>query len=167
MVGVLSSRSYKKIKLHNVDTIIKNKIKWSKGYYNFFDTNELITNVHPNLRTIIDDICSRLDIEEPTTAYCNYWMCTPKYMEKFIPWVTETLIPAVVAHPLAKTDATYHGTLSPNKLLQLCGVPYYPHIPFVIERLTKSFFMNLQRIAENVTVPVDPIERVQCPSESS
>jgi len=30
--------------------------------------------------------------------------------------------------------------LSADALMELCGVPYYPHVPFVMERINKSFF---------------------------
>jgi hypothetical protein len=144
MVGTLSFTAHDKININYVNSVIKNKDTWKNGYYNFYETHKRITDDHPNLRTVIEDICVQLSIEEPTAAYCNYWMCTPIYMKQFIHWTTEKLIPAVISHPLAMTNAKYPGALSDKQLLQLCGVPYYPIIPFVIERLTKSFFMSLK-----------------------
>jgi len=144
MVGTLSSTAYQKRKLEYIDRIICNRAKWSSGYYNLFDGVNPITNDHPHMLTIVDDVCSTLCMKKPIVSYCNYWMCSPVKMEKFLAWVLGSLIPTVMAHPLAMTDAVYDGKLKPDELMKLCGVPYYPHVPFVLERLTKGFFTTLK-----------------------
>lgn len=145
MVGTISAKAYKKIRLSTLDNIINNPRLWSSGYYHFIDTNRNYIydgRYHPNLVKIMEDVSKQLNIKIPTMAYSNYFMCSPEKMLKFIPWVTEILIPAVIEHPLSITDAKYNVSLSSDECLQKFGIPYYPHTPFVIERLTKSFFTN-------------------------
>ena len=142
MVGTISCKAHTKVHIANIDSILHDRKKWSSGYYNFFDTNTPISNDHPHLLHIIDDVCASISLEKPTVAYCNYWMCTPSKMIQFIPWVLDILIPAVKAHPLSMKDSTYPFRPLDTDLQTLCSVPYYPYVPFVIERLTKGFFMQ-------------------------
>lgn len=142
MVGTLSSISYKKVNLIDIDSIIMDRSKWIHGYYHFMLDNKPITNErHPHLLTIVKDICRALGYKIPLESYCNYWMCRPRLMTKFIKWVTGTLIPLVLEHPLIMEDAYYkESKLSEEECNKIWGKPYYPHIPFVIERLTYLFF---------------------------
>ena len=155
MVGTLSYSASKKINLNNVDAIIRNKDAWKYGYYNFADSTCAIReDGHPNLLRIVDDVCSTLNMAQPTLAYYNYWMCSPIRMIQFISWVTRRLIPTVLEHPLAMSNADYkEPSISPEECVKKFGVPHYPHVPFVLERLTKAFFSNLLL---NRTIPSNP-----------
>jgi len=155
MVGTLSYSASKKINLDNVDAIIRNKDAWNYGYYNFADSTCAIReDGHPNLLRIVDDVCSTLNMAQPTLAYYNYWMCSPIRMIQFISWVTRKLIPTVLEHPLAMSNADYkEPSISPEECVKKFGVPHYPHVPFVLERLTKAFFSNLLL---NRTIPSNP-----------
>lgn len=143
MVGTLSYTAHHKRKLEYIDRIIC-RGRWPSGYYNFFDGVNPITNDHPHMLTIVNDVCTTLRMKKPIVSYCNYWMCSPVKMEQFLAWVIGSLIPTVLAHPLAMTDAVYDGRMKPEELMKLCGVPYYPHVPFILERLTKGFFTTLK-----------------------
>jgi hypothetical protein len=140
MVGTLSSIAYKKINLKEVDRIINTASMWSTGYYNFINPDKPIVNDHPHILSIINDVCTTMKITPPTSAYCNYWMCTPILMVGFIKWFEERLRPTVMAHPLSLTDAGYKGRMTKSDLTKYWGRPYYPHAPFVFERLNKAFF---------------------------
>lgn len=140
MVGVLSSIAYTKLNIKEVDGVIHGRT-WIRDYHNFMDSVPTLTNDHPHLPEIITDVCATVGITPPTTAVCNYWMCTPALMVEFIEWFDARLKPAVMAHPLALIDACYNnGRLTKSDLTLLWGKPYYPHVPFVIERLNKAFF---------------------------
>lgn len=140
MVGVLSSIAYQKLNIKEVNRVICDR-NWMHGYHNFMDSIPTFTNDHPHLSEIITDVCAAVGITPPTTAVCNYWMCTPALMNEFIEWFDTRLKPAVMAHPLALTDAYYNnGRMTKSELVLLWGKPYYPHAPFVFERLNKAFF---------------------------
>jgi len=142
MIGTLSYTAKKKSNLNKIDRIINDRNSWSTGYFNFRDNGSELASCHPHLLEISTDVCTSLGRLLPSVAYCNYWMCTPHKMIEFIHWFETKLKPAVVSHPLSMTDAQYtQGKLSQSELLQLCGVPYYPHVPFVMERLNKLFFV--------------------------
>ena len=142
MVGTLSYTAHIKCNLKRFNRIINDRTRWPTGYFNFMDTNSVIVSCHPHLLEISTDVCKTLNRSLPSVAYCNYWMCTPQKMVEFIDWFETRLKPAVLAHPLSMADAQYiQGQLSSSELLQLCGVPYYPVVPFVIERLNKMFFV--------------------------
>jgi len=142
MIGTLSYKANRKTNIKQIDRIINDRNSWSSGYFNFLDIGSEFISCHPHLLEISTDVCTTLGRRLPSVAYCNYWMCTPHKMVKFIEWFETKLKPAVVSHPLSMTDAQYiQGKLSQSELLQLCGVPYYPHVPFVMERLNKMFFV--------------------------
>jgi len=145
MVGTISSIAYTKIDINTMDTIIKTPEKWSGGYYNFKDTLNHIGNPHPHFNTIATDVLSQLGMPMPTDNHCNYWMCTPDLMLKFIEWEETLFKPLILKHSLSMTDANYglhERKLTNAECVQKFGVPYYPHVPFVMERLNKSFFMR-------------------------
>jgi len=145
MVGVLSWASFKKIKLDIVNDIISNRSLWETNkYYHFKSSNDPVGNRHPALLQILQDVCKSLDLKLGKASYCNYFMCSPQKMEAFINWFEDRAKSAVVSHPLSMTDAKYRGKLKPRELQSLCGVPYYPHIPFVLENLNPFFFDKLE-----------------------
>jgi len=141
MIGTMSSNAHNKINLSTVDHMVRNRKFWDNGYCNFINTTPLI-NIHPHLLTIMTDVCQKIGIAVPTTvSLYNYWMCTPSLMVAFIEWFEATLKPTVMAHSLSMTNAQYAShSLTSDEIKQLCGVPYYPHAPFVLERLNKVFF---------------------------
>jgi hypothetical protein len=64
-------------------------------------------------------------------------------MKQFIDWYLNTALPIVKTHPLIMTNAYYYrGTLSTEELQKLCGVPFYPLLPFILERLNPCYFNN-------------------------
>jgi glycosyltransferase involved in cell wall biosynthesis len=141
MVGAFSFKLYKKIDLHKVDTIIKTRQWRLTQYYHFLDTHKpIIFSHHPNLKKICTDIVKDFNVKLPTANYCNYWICSPNLMVRFIQFYTEEMRPYIFSHPLAFTNAKYRGTLTPKECMKIAGVPYYPHIPFVLERMNKCFF---------------------------
>lgn len=147
MVGTISFSASRKVNIDKIDRIIRDKSKWTSEYYHFWDTGQPLQNdYHPHIMEIVRDVCATVKCTIPTLAPCNYFMCSPTRMLQFIPWVIEILIPAVQAHPLAMTNSLYIGSVSPNECMEKWGVPYYPHVPFVLERLNKAFFSDENNI---------------------
>ena len=149
MVGTLSSAAVKKTNLTNIDAIIRDRSKWdTTDYYHFWDTTNTISNLsHPHMITITSDVINTLGLELPKEeSYCNYFMAAPARMAEFIQWFETTLKPTVLAHPLSMEDAKYvkseNNVLGSSELMALCGTPYYPYVPFVLERLNKTFFLD-------------------------
>ena len=145
MVGTMSFSSYTKINLNDVDRVIKDPNTWAAGFYHFMRTETPISNKHhPHLVEIMTDTCKALELSVPPENFCNYWITSSEKMIQFLIWFEERAYPIVMSHPLIMTDSTYPGSLSKDKLLTLCGVPYYPHTPFVFERLFLSYFASLK-----------------------
>lgn len=148
MVGVMSSTAHLKIDLRNVDAQIR-QINVHAGYHHFLDSKvpiERQRHNHPHFMRIYNDVSRKLGLKSTTCAYCNYFMCKPEHMLRFIDWFRDSLRPAVMAHPLSMTNARYtsnrRSRLNVQQLLRLCGTPYYPHVPFVLERMNKCFFQT-------------------------
>jgi hypothetical protein len=151
MVGTLSWKAYRKIDLNYVNKIIMNKEYAKKEYYNFFDKDILVLNddsceTHIHFKEIWLYILDKFDIPDFTTSYCNYWMCTVDKMIGFINWYENICLPLLLEHPLILTDATYykekyHNGISKDELIKLWNKPYYPHLPFILERLNKAYFI--------------------------
>jgi len=140
MVGVLGFKAYKKINIVEVHNAI---VSGKRGYHHFWAFNLPIDNKHPHILQIMTDVCRDLGITIPTRSFCNYFMCSPMRMVDFIDWFETKAKPVVMSHRLIMTNAAYKdGTMTPLELKSLCGVPYYPHAPFVFERLNTGFFIS-------------------------
>lgn len=144
MVGTLSFSAHAKIDLSLVDEIIQNKV-YNPLYFHFKSTPVLVEDSvdargHPHLLEIWSDTLKVLGLETTNECFSNYWMCAPVLMNGFLTWYFLEALPAVIRHPLAFTDAKYSGTLKDSELISLWGEPYYPHVPFIFERLNKCFF---------------------------
>lgn len=144
MVGVISSNAVNKMDVTNIDIAINQRWRWNTGYCNFFRSpvKLLEDNSHPYIQNIISDIKEVLGLVLTKQAYyANYWMCTPYAMKKFIHWSATKLIPAVLKHKLAFNNA-YYGKpqLTAEECMKKFGYPYYPNVPFIIERLNACFF---------------------------
>jgi hypothetical protein len=59
-------------------------------------------------------------------------MTTTEKMIEFLPWVQNILIPEVINHPDANQNANYKNSYSDT----------FTHIPFVLERLIPSYFLD-------------------------
>ena len=139
MVGVLGFTAYKKINLNIVHNTI---IRGNRDYHHFWSNNLPLDNYHPHILPIMADVCRDLGIAVPPRSFCNYFMCSPTRMLDFINWFETKAKPTVMSHPLIMTNAVYkEGRMQQHELMALCGVPYYPHVPFVFERLNRGFFI--------------------------
>jgi hypothetical protein len=72
----------------------------------------------------------------------NYWMCRPRFMLEFIKWHCRVV-------DFAKSNQVFHkeafycvGTLTTSELERIWGKPYYPLLPFVLERFCVMFFVH-------------------------
>lgn len=140
MVGVLGFKAYKKI---NIVTIHNAIVSGKRGYHHFWANNLPLDNFHPHILPIMADVCRDLGIAVPTRSFCNYFMCSPTRMLDFIEWFETKAKPVVMSHRLIMTNAVYKaGRMTPQELMTLCNVPYYPHVPFVFERLNIGFFLS-------------------------
>jgi hypothetical protein len=152
MVGVLGFTAHTKINMVNVhNTIVSGK----RGYHHFWSNNLPLDNSHPHLRTIMIDVCRDLSIAVPPRSFCNYFMSSPHRMVGFIDWFETKAKPVVMSHPLIMANAVYkEGKLTSHELFALCGVPYYPYVPFVFERLNIGFFLNYDALVPRKNTPL-------------
>jgi len=149
MVGTLSFTSFNKINLHNIDHFIKNKLYLSFSYYNFYNTNNIMPSInvkiHPHFDEIWIDTIDKLKLFNITESFCNYWICKPLLMIQFINWYTNVLLPLLITNKYIFENANYNTSknqLNEINLIKLWGQPYYPNIPFVLERINKCFFIT-------------------------
>ena len=140
MVGVLGFKAYMKINIIAVHNAI---VSDKQGYHHFWANKLPLDSSHPHILPIMSDVCRDLSLVVPPRSFCNYFMCSPMRMVDFINWFEQTAKPVVMAHPLIMTNAKYkEGTMTSSQLMALCGVPYYPHVPFIFERLNMAFFLD-------------------------
>ena len=45
-------------------------------------------------------------------------------------------------HPLSYHNYMYNGSLTKQDLIKIWGNPYYPYIPFILERINLLFFVS-------------------------
>jgi glycosyltransferase involved in cell wall biosynthesis len=163
MVGSLAYASFYKINLEQVNNIILNKKYLPNSFFHFFKTNFTIPNSNTDSHPCFNSIwkyalykCNLVDVYE---TFCNYWMCKPKLMEHFIDWHNNVLHPILLEHPDTLTDAKYNNLTQiynnieneKKNLLELWNHDYYPHYPFVAERINTSFFVTNYSIVFLIT----------------
>ncbi len=119
-----------------------------------FDMYEFAERVHPGFMQIWDRLMELLDFKHyktlgtPTPFYSNYWIARrPLWNQycKFAKQAIHHLTTDPLLQELCQKDSMYRGTiegtvLSPTRLQQICGAPYYTFHPFVMERLAPLFF---------------------------
>ena len=149
MVGTLSFSSYKKINLNYIDDFIKNKLYLQFSYYNFFNTNNIMpsinTQIHPYFNDIWNSTINQLKLFNTTESFCNYWICKPILMIKFINWYLDLLLPLLINNKHIFDNANYNTSnnlLNEENLIALWGKPFYPNLPFILERINKAFFIT-------------------------
>lgn len=148
MIGTLSSSSYLKIDLDVVNNILLTINNETKYYHFKPDKSDLKIlskkEPHPNFNIIWKNIINELKLNDCKEYYCNYWICKSIYIKDFINWYLNIALPVVKQHELIMTNSKYkYGRLDNKELEVLCGVPYYPILPFILERLIPCYFINL------------------------
>lgn len=147
MVGTISWKAYIKRDITNINNIIISK-KYRTPYHNFFETpikyeDDKHIRTHKYLKSIIHQVTQDLYLNLPeTVSYSNYFMCSPKLMIEFIDWFKTRLLPSVILNEDSFSDANYEeATIGKGLCLEKWGYPYYPLIPFILERLNGCFFL--------------------------
>lgn len=81
--------------------------------------------------------------EEMPTFMCNYWLATPHWMQRYCDFykrATHVLEHEPELQGALWSHSGYSSGLTPTQLQGIFGKPYYPHHPFVCERLPCFFF---------------------------
>jgi hypothetical protein len=154
-VGTLSWKALTKIKLPNMDEIIKQlEIKkpdlfpFLVGKLNMIKRTDFY---HPLFSKIWVNLLTKLNFTEDMILsnnilpfYCNYWICPPKLMLEYIDFFKK-------AKDLIEKDQELQINIWQNSLylgipksdcMKIFGVPFYPYHPFICERLPCFFFWS-------------------------
>ena len=82
-------------------------------------------------------------MSRPCRAFwCNYWCARPSFMRTYchmLAYFADRLKTSAYTRSVLWRNSLYRGTISREKLLQLFGVPYYPMLPFVVERMICAY----------------------------
>jgi hypothetical protein len=147
MVGTISYKAYKKINLENMNNIIMNKLYLSKQFFAFNQSTNTLFNDKSDysyktkilIKYMSDSLNNHINYK---LSYCNYFMTTPELMKQFINWHIHICLPILLKNPLSYHKFIYNGNLTEIDLIKIWGKPYYPHIPFILERINLLFFKN-------------------------
>jgi hypothetical protein len=170
MVGTISANAFRKIDIDRQVARVIHMYSTAKTtvpyYWNFNVKKGMVLeepSPHPHLRELYTFMLRSLGLQDTRAAHCNYWMCTPEAMRQFIHWFHDSCLPTLLSHPKAMTDSKYQiitrdrqNMLKINQLLRVCGVPYYPHVPFVLERLNQCFFDSVFKGPKYVNITTIP-----------
>lgn len=158
MVGTLSHKAHLKVNIDNINNIIVNKLYTPSHYYHFARLNINVLNPrsygvssHPNFDKLYIELLKKFKFYDTNECLYTYFMSTPNLMITFIEWYLSICLPFIKEHPLSFIDSTYKGDVSKEKLLENFGVPYYPLLPFVLERFIPCYFDNITNKTTNIT----------------
>jgi hypothetical protein len=82
--------------------------------------------------------------------YSHYWATTPALMREFCSLMRrlrDQVESSASLREIVWGDARYQGGMSTQKKMDMFGVPYYPLLPFVCERMPCLWFRRLQERA--------------------
>jgi hypothetical protein len=148
-VGTLSFRFQEKISLEH---LLKKCSDQRYDYVHFFVNedrsarNSGISNHGDNFGEAWDVLKANffpsIRTYEVVECVSNYWMSRPRLMLEFIEW-HRTVLAYAKSCSLFYSEAFYgSGKLSKDELLSIWNKPYYPLLPFVLERFSALFFAN-------------------------
>jgi hypothetical protein len=150
MVGTLGHSAHAKMDVYKLYCYLESGAWSDFDYVHFLKGEDTVfsttSNGHgPLFRETWEVLEEKFGTEwKPPEGYCNYWMCRPAAMKKFIEW-NKQVLDYCFATPLFMKDSNYYGKLSKDDLVRLCSVPYYPILPFVLERFNIMFFEPYKR----------------------
>jgi len=154
-VGCIAHTAHtKQSKIHMIDKLMEQAKNDGSDIVTFLTGGyrDIVSNgaqYHPGFRAAWNDTWRYLGYDpkrmsEPCLAFfCNYWCATPEYMSFYcsmMAYCKYRLERTPAWKSLLWRNANYiQGTIPRDKLQQLFGVPYYPLLPFVIERMICAF----------------------------
>lgn len=150
-VGQISYKASLKINVAFLDAMIKRQDYRLYDYVHFCGppTQNVLhsgfVKLHPYFQHIWHDVFEPVGlpaIETPEMLF-NFWMARRTLWISFCTDI-ETMRAEILSHPYALEDSKYRGSLRPEALVALCGVPWYPHVPFVMERFPVAWFLRRQ-----------------------
>jgi hypothetical protein len=171
-VGFLTYNSYKKINIFDIE-----KLANQYSDYDVISLNNsfnipllLITeHYHPNFINIWEQILlilgyninDILSLEIPL-YYNNYWLAKPEWLNKYIIFykkVIDIMENNILIRNMLYQNSTYPGKLleHPQKLIKICGRPYYTYHTFIFERLVCFFFWVEKAKLYQTRLENDPI----------
>jgi hypothetical protein len=145
-LGTLSYKAYKKINLNEINKYIM-KFGTKYDFIHFFSIrNKTVEksnlNGGDNFKTLWNDCCKNTIgcLETTGVGFCNYWMAKKEYFINYCNFLKE-FVQSLDCHPNILMNGHYAGgTLKKKQLIQLCGKPYYPILPFILERSVVGYF---------------------------
>lgn len=110
---------------------------------------------HPEFRPTLDKICGRVGIKVPnevkTPIYQNSFMAKTDIYQDYVTTYLKPIMDLVESdqeiYKLAISDSNYttlakQDSASSEELQRKIGMPYYPIIPFILERLFSIYVEN-------------------------
>lgn len=93
---------------------------------------------------LIDDSIAPEAVAPPGMLWFpfNYWMARPAVMREYMAFHAKACaaLDAPPMQDLVWVDANYGGSMSSKRCEEVFGVPYYPMVPFLLERLPSWYF---------------------------
>ena len=147
-IGQIAYRADKKINVKGLDMAIRN------GAYKAFDAimmrmcdTTIANDAHPHLvqlwNEVVEPVIGLNHSQVNCMAYYNYWFAKKEVYEDYVHILKTEVVPRILKHPMAFKDAKYKNDYhTKDSLLKQCGVPWFPHIPFVLERFVYPFMKS-------------------------
>lgn len=158
-VGTFSWRTCTKIEIPNlipdlIESIDADVVAFSFAYYGLLE-NAIKSHGEVFKRTWYN-ILTRLNftdqqIFDPTIKpfYCNFWMAKPNVMLEYIDFFARLKNIIENTQEIQEdllSESNYTNYVTKNRLNKIYGRPYYPILPFILERIPCIFFHQKHKI---------------------
>jgi len=153
-VGCISHTAHtKQPGIHDIEDLLKESRAQGSDIVAFLPGGyrDIVLNgeqYHPGFQRAWNETWTYLGFDQERMSepcfsfFCNYWCATPEFMTFYCSLFS------YFHHRLERTpswkrtlwtNARYRGSIPPDTLRTLFGVPYYPLLPFVAERMICPF----------------------------
>ena len=149
-VGCISHSAHtKQPNIHNIDAIMDDGMTKKSEIVAFMGRRviDIVMNGelhHPGFKMAWRAVWKHLDYDPDEMSalcfafFCNYWCSTPEFMKEYCQLIAR--LDVCLRHSpelkrLLWRDARYRGSIDRETLQKLFGVPYYPLLPFIVERM--------------------------------
>jgi hypothetical protein len=151
-IGFLSYSAPTKISMHQIVQNIealhhKNFVHFSPSP--ILISNSVNVNTHKNFKVIWNDVFNDLgDTNHAFDSNWNYFVMKKNMFFEYQKYL-KCKIPILLSHNLALTDANYKSGKNPICIERVTnGLKFYPHVPFVLERVCYNWCRMYEKSIE-------------------
>jgi hypothetical protein len=144
-VGILGYKCSLRVNLSSLDKVIRDGLQGDVIHCNVSEKTvaQGTSQAHPFFNAVWNDVLAPFayPASQARESFFSHFVAKRDVMQAYAETI-KRISPTLLSHPHILDNANYFGKLKPDFLLKACGVPWYPHTPFLLERFPLPHFMK-------------------------